>query len=315
MSHGYEPTPASDRRLDRRTYTVRRLGVLAAAIGVVVAVLSGVPAIFGRDDTNAVLVSSVTNTVIDDGVTPITLTPTTTTELPLKPLEVPSRQNPAEVLILGDSDAGGFGPYLQQTIDQTGVATATVHSRQSSGLARPDYFDWPTRMRELVQHENPDIVVATFGGNDAQGLRNADKTWAVPHSPGSGHDDTDWKAEYARRVGAAMDYLSKGNRMLIWVGIPNDNNPAVTARLEVQDGVVRAEALKRRGKVLFVDTWALFGGPNGGWAEYVVDPRDGQGKAVRRSDGFHLNDVGGQILAVDIADVVKSVLRARGATL
>jgi hypothetical protein len=136
----------------------------------------------------------------------------------------------------------------------------------------------------------------------------------VNHTPGSGADDTDWKAEYGRRVGAVMDYLSKGNRTLIWVGIPNDDNAQITARLKVQDEVVRAEAAKRPGKVVFIDTWALFCGPNGSWVPSVIDPRDGQSKAVRRSDGFHLNDTGSQILATQVFAAVVGDLQSRGAT-
>ena len=52
-----------------------------------------------------------------------------------------------------------------------------------------------------------------------------------------------------------------------------------------------------------------------GMAEYVVDPRDGVGKDVRAEDGFHLNEVGAEILALDIAEVVKDDLRARGAAI
>jgi hypothetical protein len=112
-----------------------------------------------------------------------------------------------------------------------------------------------------------------------------------------------------------MDYLTEGNRTLVWVGIPNDDNPDVTARMQVQDQVVRAEAAKRKGKVTFIDTWARFSGRNGGWAEYVIDPRDGEGKDVRADDGFHLNTTGAEILALDIAEAVRNDLRARGATL
>ena len=78
------------------------------------------------------------------------------------------------------------------------------------------------------------------------------------------------------------------------------------------DEVVRAESAKRP-KVVFIDTWRRFSGRNGGWAEYVVDPRDGEGKAVRREDGFHLNVTGAEILALDIAEVIKNDLRTRGA--
>ena len=100
-----------------------------------------------------------------------------------------------------------------------------------------------------------------------------------------------------------MDLLAADGRTVVWVGIPNDDNPDVTARLEVQDDAVRAAVAARPG-VVFVDTWARFSSGNGGWAEYVVDPRDGTGKDVRAEDGFHLNENGAEILALDIAELI-----------
>ena len=57
-----------------------------------------------------------------------------------------------------------------------------------------------------------------------------------------------------------MDLLAADGRTVIWVGIPNDDNPEVTARLKVQDEAVRA-ALAARPDVVFVDTWARFSEP------------------------------------------------------
>ncbi len=289
---------------------VRRLVVGACVLALGWGAFSVLSALFSADETSEVAAIQPTIiSMVTDG-SPTTLPPTTTTELPVKAIVAPSAADPAEVLILGDSDAGTFGPYLQTLLDATGIVTTKLDYKVSSGLARPDFFDWPAHMREVVPQVNPDIVIATFGGNDAQGLRNLDESWAVAREPSA--DDTEWREEYGRRVGDAMDYLSDGNRTLIWVGIPNDDNPDVTARMQVQDEVVRAQAAKRPN-VVFVDTWKRFSGRNGGWAEFVVDPRDGQGKDVRANDGFHLNQNGAEILAIDIAEAVKTDLRARGA--
>jgi hypothetical protein len=47
----------------------------------------------------------------------------------------------------------------------------------------------------------------------------------------------------------------------------------------------------------------------------VIDPRDGQGKDVRAGDGFHLNETGAEILALDIAQAVRDALREMGANI
>ena len=222
---------------------------------------------------------------------------------------VPTADDPAVVYIAGDSDAGTFGPYLQELLSESDIVATELDYKVSSGLSRPDFFDWPERFAAGLTEVDPDIVVVTFGGNDAQGLadRSGDFIVGQPDS-----DTADWKREYGERVGRVMDQLSADGRTLIWVGIPNDDNPKVTSRLQVQDEVVRAEA-GERPDVVFVDTWERFSGRNGGWAEYVIDPRDNQGKDVRAGDGFHLNEVGAEILALDIAEAIRADLRDRGA--
>lgn len=283
-----------------------------ALLAVVVTVVN---LVVGDDDARDQLAASSSTTssssTSSTSSTSTTVEPTTTT---VKKVTVPTRDDPAEILVLGDSDAGNFGPPLETSLEATGVVAVAIDYHVSSGLARPDFFDWPTYMRQVVPAINPDIVIATFGGNDAQGLRTVDGVWVVAHNPGQGQDDTSWKAEYSRRVGEVMDYLSAGNRTLIWVGIPADDEDINTERLRVQDEVVRAEAAARP-LVVYVDTWAMFSGVDGGWAESIVDPRDGVGKDVRRSDGFHLNAVGGEILAWKIEQVVLDELRSRGAEL
>ena len=305
-------------RLPDRVYAARRVVAGVAAVAVLFFLYTVVSAVFGGPgrQTNAAPTAPSTSLVVSDGKTPLTpaSTSTTTTELLPKPKVPPSAADPAEVYVAGDSDAGTFAPYLDRLMKQTGMVNTILDYKVSSGLSRPDFFDWTAHFARQIPAVNPDIVVVTFGGNDAQGLRNNDKSWAEHHNPGAGGDDADWRAEYGKRVGAAMDYLGGDNRTLIWVGIPNDDNPDVTARLQVQNEVVMAEAAKRP-KVVFIDTWKRFSGLSGGFAEVVQDPRDNEFKDVRASDGFHLNETGAEILALDIAEAIRIELRARGGNL
>lgn len=314
----FAPAQPPRQRLPNRVYVVRRAIAAVAALAVVFLLYSVIAAMFGTPShsTEAAPTAPSTSLIESDGTTLLTAattssSSTTTTELKPKEKTVPTHDDPAELYVAGDSDAGTFGPYLERLMKQTGIVTTSLDYKVSSGLSRPDFFDWPAHFRQSIPAVNPDIVIVTFGGNDAQGLRNLDKSWAVQHNPGGGGDDTDWRTEYGKRVGAVMDYLGGDNRTLIWVGIPNDDNPEVTARLQVQNEVVMAEAAKRP-KVVFIDTWKRFSGLSGGFAEYVQDPRDNVVKDVRADDGFHLNETGAEILALDIAQAIRNELRARG---
>ena len=225
----------------------------------------------------------------------------------------PASDNKAKVYIVGDSDAGTFGPYLQELVDGTAVAETSLNYKVSSGLARPDFYDWPAELEAALPEVDPDIVVATFGGNDAQGLSAfQEELEFVIGDPLE--NEAEWSAEYTKRAGDVMDLLLEDDRTVIWVGIPNDDNPEVTAKLAIQDRAAKAAA-EARPDVIFIDTWARFSGRDGNWAEFVIDPRDGEGKDVRADDGFHLNSNGAEILALDIAVVIQDDLRARGAAI
>jgi hypothetical protein len=239
-----------------------------------------------------------------------TTSPTTTVEEWTGP---PTPEHPAKVYVVGDSDAGTFGPYLETLLDGTRVADTELNYQVSSGLARPDFFNWPEELARTLPEVDPEIVVFTFGGNDSQGLSlpQEELEWAVGDPVAN---EAEWTEEYQRRAGEVMDLLLEDDRAVIWVGIPNDDNPEVTAKLAIQDRAVKAAAAERPD-IVFVDTWSRFSGRDGGWAEFVVDPRDKQGKDVRADDGFHLNENGAEILAIDIAVEVQEVLRELGADL
>jgi uncharacterized protein len=342
MNHRSDARPPAPRpqrrRVSRQRYLVRRVGVVAVVglgvFGVVkVAVAltgddggpvaegtgtgTGTPAGTGSGAGAGTAAPGVTDpTVVAPQVVASTAVASTESAPPATeaPEETgpPAEDSPASLLVVGDSDAGTFGPYLEQLMDDTGIVDTEVDYKVSSGLSRPDFFDWPDHVRSKLEDEDPDIVVVTFGGNDAQGMATVDGEFPTDWADPVGSRDT-WFPEYRRRVGEFVDLLlADPDRTVIWVGIPNDNNPVVTKRLEVQDEAVRS-ALESRPRVIFVDTWRRFSGHDGNWAEFVIDPRDGQGKAVRASDGFHLNENGAEILALDIATVIRDDLEARGA--
>lgn len=307
MSPAGRPLPRP--RPTRQTYLVRR--VVAAGV----LVLATVAAVAGfRTVTNRAAgppPTTTSTTAPKPKPKPTTTTkPKPTTTIGPKAAFVPTPQRKAKVLIVGDSDAGVFGPYLQRMLRKSQLITSELDYKTSSGLARPDFFDWPAHLAKIIPQVRPDIVVVTFGGNDGQSLTDKNRNVVAALTVSN---PAKWRAEYAKRVGRVMDMLNRDRTTVIWVGIPNGPSNEFTARLRIQDQAVRAEA-KKRPTIRFVDTWNRFVGIDGGWAEFVIDPRDGQGKDVRSNvDGFHLNENGAEILAIDIADAIYADLRKRGA--
>ena len=307
----------------QQRYAIRRLVVATVlAVGVFGAVkgVSTLTEDTAGDEAEASAAgdpSTTTPVAVGD---PTTIAPVTSPPPP--PTErsgPPTADNPAQVLVVGDSDAGVFGPYLETVVDEWDVVDITLDFKASTGLARPDYHNWPAHLRDTLSGTDPDIIVVSFGGNDAQGIsepcssgEGCSPDWVVTQPSADNKDE--WTAEYVQRVNEMMDIMLEGheNRAIIWVGIPNARDPEFTSWLEIQDQAVR-QALTAYPQAVFVDTWAIFDGINGGIAELVVDPRTGEAIPVRAADGFHLNADGAEILAIKVSDRVRSAVEALGA--
>lgn len=320
------------RPVSERRYLVRRFAVLAA-FGLVV--YGGVRVVGTLTETEAsgeepeVTVAPGATTTIGPGdsggpaaAAEAIAAPTTVAATPPdEPMGTPTGDDPARILVVGDSDAGTFGPYLQQILnadEELGdVVDVTLEFKAATGLARPDHYDWVAHLGDALAETDPDIVIASWGGNDGQGLSERCESgregcsidWVVGDPV---NNTEEWTEEYSRRVNEVLDMMLEDGRRVIWVGIPNSSNPDQTAAMRVQDEAVRGVIAEREG-VVFVDTWDMFAGANGNWAEYVPDPRDGKAKDIRADDGFHLNEVGAEILALTIFDEVEIIMGDLGA--
>ncbi len=310
------------RPVSERRYLVRRFAVLAA-FGLliyggirVVGTLTDGEASGGEPELSTAPGTSTSAPVVV-AAAPTTLPVTVADE----PVGTPTDEDPARILVVGDSDAGTFGPYLRNILDADDtlgdLTEVTLEFKAATGLARPDHYDWVAHLGDALAAHDPDIVIASWGGNDGQGLSERCESgregcsidWVVGDPV---NNTEEWTEEYSRRVNEVLDMMLEGGRRVIWVGIPNSSNPDQTAAMKVQDQAVRAVVAERDG-VVFVDTWDMFAGANGNWAEYVPDPRDGKAKDIRAADGFHLNEVGAEILALAIFDEVDNALRDLGA--
>ena len=112
----------------------------------------------------------------------------------------PTPEDPLRLHVLGDSMVRFFGDTMVSLANDTGVIDATTEHELSSGLSRPDFYDWPARLVEVMASEDPDAVVLMIGGNDAQSIV-VDGQIARPFSDA-------WMGEYSARVGHAMDLVT-----------------------------------------------------------------------------------------------------------
>ncbi len=220
---------------------------------------------------------------------------TTTT---LGPLRRPSTTDPLQLWVGGDSMSQGFGQSVVRMASETGLVDATLDAHVSTGLTRPDFFDWSARFVEVVQNQRPEVMVPMFGANDAQTMLVDGRVVDV--------EDPAWQAEYRRRVSLVMDYLVQNGVRVWWVGQPIMSSADFTARMQILNGIYREEAASRPG-ITFVDSMPVFADANGAYSAYLAND-DGQQRLMRAQDGIHLTLDGADRLAdVVLADIFADI--------
>lgn len=211
---------------------------------------------------------------------------TTPTTVPPNPKE-PTAAAPLRVLIVGDSIGLDLGGPLQSNLAGTGVVNAALDARESTGLTRPDYFDWPAELASDIKMAQPQVVVVMMGANDAQDfLGPPDVPYTSPQ----------WNALYAQRVAKFMQIAQSGGAAVVWVGMPPMQNPALNAQMSDLNAVVQQQAAQAEPPVTYLSTDHTLGTPQGGYTAFVTNGA-GQVINVRSPDGTHLTPGGGQVAA------------------
>lgn len=219
------------------------------------------------------------------------------------------------VLVLGDSMiAGGFGLYLARALGEQRGYDVTRRGKSSSGLARPDFFDWMDEARRLVADEPFDATVVMFGGNDVQGLY-----MGKDHADGDPWirwEDEGWSEEYARRVNELADIIAPDGQQIFWIGMPVMRPTKFHARVQRVNTIYRAE-MAIRPSARFIDIWSVLADEDGEYADRIyLTPDDGETKrkkvTVRAGDGIHLTVAGAHHLTAHIEQVVHAELSGVG---
>ncbi|MEZ5143990.1 MAG: hypothetical protein R2726_15945 [Acidimicrobiales bacterium] len=217
-------------------------------------------------------------------------TPTASSDKPV--IRTPTPDDPLRVWVGGDSITGDFGRSFARVSSSTKLFTPTHDYKVSSGLTRPDYFNWPEHLvRDVVPSVDPDVVVIMFGANDAQNMP------AWKDTKASVRFSDEWLAEYRKRVADTMDLLKSpdNDRLVIWTGAlimgPNTGLDGM-AKLNY---IYWSEAQKRPW-VDYFDSWSYFADADGSYRA-SLPMADGQTKLLRASDNIHLSGAGADRLA------------------
>lgn len=199
---------------------------------------------------------------------------------------------PADVILLGSSSVNGaFGRLIESELEHAGMQVRRL-GHSSTGLARPDFFDWQGAIPEIGSLAGMRGVIVYMGGNDTQAVRLTESesgdrgtaSWII------WRQEARWVERYTARVTAFVSGLCDAGARRAVVILPADGERAGWAdRIHrVQDAQAAGTRAARCG--------------------VVVDPRGVPVREGSTVDGVHLSRTGSRAVWDRIGRAVTTAL-------
>jgi hypothetical protein len=219
-----------------------------------------------------------------------------------KPVFTPA--HPLRVWVAGDSLAQIPGDALERVggpIDVVGV-----ESRLSTGLARPDLYNWFTRVQQAPAQLHPKVAVFSFGADDAH-----DYMAGVPAGRTIGPlGSPTWDAEYERRVDGVTREMNADGIYVVWLGLPIPDGPGFKKSFPIVNRILEAVVKKHPRTSTYVDTWHLLDDAHGRYTAYLRV--HGKLTLMRLPDGVHYTEAAGDLIAAQLLKQLAAVYSLRG---
>ncbi len=209
----------------------------------------------------------------------------------------PARTTPLSVLVVGDSLAHDLGAGLAQLTNDSRVRVTNL-GRASSGLVRPDFYDWPAALDQLLDRQSYDAVVVSIGTNDQQAIAGQ----GVNHQ----RFGEEWQEIYRQRVERMMDRLVQSEIPSFWLGLPSARNARFSQGLAVITGIFEQAAATRPG-ITFVPIRQLTTDAQGRYAA-TGSLTGGRSGPLRADDGIHFTGLGNEIVVRHLIGVMSGTL-------
>jgi hypothetical protein len=181
------------------------------------------------------------------------------------------------------------------------VAVGGGARRRPTGLARPDLYNWFTRIQQVPRLLHPDVAVFSFGADDAHDYM------AGAHVGPFGSPS--WVAEYRRRVDGVTRELNAQGVYVVWLGLPIPDGPGFRKSFPVVNRILEAVAKAHARQAAFVDTWHLLDDFHGRYTAYLRV--HGKLTLMRLPDGVHYTQAAGDLIAAQLLKQLRAVYRLR----
>ena len=201
--------------------------------------------------------------------------------------------NKVRIAFVGDSLSDGYWEGVSVTAARDPCLKTLIDfgrfAKNSTGLTRPDRFDWAAELKRVAESFKPKLFVMSLGLNDRQSV--------VEHGLITMDDSPQYDDKYKERITAVLKNAAAAKASLLWIGLRAMR--AAAADTDARDKHrLFEEAIQAFGDptIQYVPPWKLASGADG-FASYGPDP-NGRMVQLRTSDGEHFTVAGEMLAAV-----------------
>lgn len=190
------------------------------------------------------------------------------------------------VLEIGDSLGNDLGWGLQRHLNPASGLNLIQLDKSASGLANSGFYNWPAHLALDLKKYHPQLVLASFGGDDEQGMRVGGS--AVQFGTPA------WKTAYLARVRQLISEATASGSYVVWVGLPVMKPPYYNQGVQLINSLFQ-QAVALEANSTYISTSTLFANPQGAFQSNALV--NGQPTTLRQSDGIHYSVAGENVLA------------------
>jgi hypothetical protein len=217
-----------------------------------------------------------------------------------------------KVAFIGDSIADGLWSGVFRLVPRSACLRGNVElgrfAKNSTGLTRPDKFNWADELRRIGDSFKPQLFVMSLGLNDRQSVVVAGKVTA--------EKAPDYPEKYKERVTTVLRSAAASNARLLWVGLPAMRGAAPDQDAREKNRLF-AEAIAEFGlpAMQYVEPWKL--NPASAEDRFTSFGPDETGRIVqiRASDGEHFTSAGELLTAAYLLPKIIATLGQSGVKL
>jgi hypothetical protein len=211
------------------------------------------------------------------------------------------------VAFAGDSISDGYWEGVSVTAGRDSCLKSLFEigrfAKNSTGLTRPDRFDWVAELRRIGESFKPRLFVISLGLNDRQSV--------VEHGQITMDDSPLYDDKYKERVTAVLAAAAAAKASVLWIGLPAMRAPATDKDAREKNRLFE-EAIKTFGSpdIRYVEPWKLTAGGDA-FASYGPDP-NGRMVQIRTPDGEHFTVAGEMLTATYLLPRITGALAQDG---